>query len=431
MPIGARNKINWKTVTEIATAVIDTCTATPGAAVGGWGAYADIAVAVSSNNSAIWTNASQADTVTPGNHRDVWFWGSLYRTRSSGDDRNDFTILPGFAEIQSRQYPLSAYAAIQFEDLNACPDAIKCTSDQDCCAQSACAKRVVTEVQNKITSLGPGALGGEDADEVHRNMARPKMGRQQVTGTRQTNPAVDLHDLPRIDLKNSTTSDHFDAKVESSLRRDLPIITTPHAKAHLTSKGEGEAFTAVHDLDFFQDMLVGIEGGEGKEKKPAIKVTGMPGKHVPPGVLGTLNDLVNAVPPTNGWMIELGYEGGGDDFKCGYRIYISGDTLLVDELKEIPKRYAGQNIDLMLIHLGGTTIPSPSIPLLMVTMDAEQGLGLVKLIDPDLTIPIHFDDYDVFLSPLEDFKKKMEEAGLQDKVVYLDRKDKYQFKVKQ
>ena len=39
-------------------------------------------------------------------------------------------------------------------------------------------------------------------------------------------------------------------------------------------------------------------------------------------------------------------------------------------------------------------------------------------------------DYDVFLSPLEDFKKKMEEAGLQDKVVYLDRKDKYRFSVK-
>ena len=73
------------------------------------------------------------------------------------------------------------------------------------------------------------------------------------------------------------------------------------------------------------------------------------------------------------------------------RIYISGDTLLVDELKEIPKRYAGQNIDLMLIHLGGTTIPSPSVPLLMVTMDADQGLGLVKLIDPDLTIPIHYE----------------------------------------
>ena len=117
-------------------------------------------------------------------------------------------------------------------------------------------------------------------------------------------------------------------------------------------------------------------------------------------------------------------------FHPGYRIYISGDTLFVDDLKEIPVRYAGQNIDLMLVHLGGTTLPSQKMPLLMVTMDAQQGLKLVQLINPDVTIPIHFDDYDVFLSPLEDFKKAIEEAGLSDKVVYLDRKDKYEFKVK-
>ncbi|KAM0801649.1 hypothetical protein BDR22DRAFT_154763 [Usnea florida] len=85
----------------------------------------------------------------------------------------------------------------------------------------------------------------------------------------------------------------------------------------------------------------------------------------------------------------------------------------------------------MLVHLGGTTIPSPSLPLLMVTMDAEQGVQLVRLIGPDVTIPIHYDDYDVFLSPLSDFKKAMEEAGLGDKVVYLDRKDAYRFKVKE
>jgi L-ascorbate metabolism protein UlaG (beta-lactamase superfamily) len=102
---------------------------------------------------------------------------------------------------------------------------------------------------------------------------------------------------------------------------------------------------------------------------------------------------------------------------------------MVDELNEIPERYKGQNIDLMLIHLGGTTIPSPKMPLLMVTMDANQGLELVRLINPNLTIPIHYDDYDVFLSPLDDFKREVEKAGLSDKVVYLDRKDMYKFKV--
>ena len=42
-----------------------------------------------------------------------------------------------------------------------------------------------------------------------------------------------------------------------------------------------------------------------------------------------------------------------------------------------------------------------------------------------------YSDYDVFLSPLSDFKKAMEEAGLGDKVVYLDRKDAYRFRVKE
>ena len=49
----------------------------------------------------------------------------------------------------------------------------------------------------------------------------------------------------------------------------------------------------MHDLDFFDECLVEIAG-----KSAAIKVTGMPGKHVPPGpgnVAGKMNDLLGAV----------------------------------------------------------------------------------------------------------------------------------------
>ncbi|EED19660.1 conserved hypothetical protein [Talaromyces stipitatus ATCC 10500] len=251
-----------------------------------------------------------------------------------------------------------------------------------------------------------------------------------VSSVRQTNPAVDLHDLPRIDLVllSHYHGDHFDQTVEASLRRDLPIITTPHAKTHLTSKNPQDSFSNVHALDFFEEMIVDIQSSI--SKRPQIRIRGMPGKHVPTKTLQKVNDIVQAIPPTNGWMVELGHE-AESDFKVGYRIYISGDTLLVDELKEIPKRYAGQNIDLMLIHLGGTTVPSPSLlPMaVMVTMDAKQGLQLIQLINPDLTIPIHYDDYDVFASPLGDFKAELERAGLGDRVVYLDRSDQFRFRV--
>ena len=89
-------------------------------------------------------------------------------------------------------------------------------------------------------------------------------------------------------------SDHFDQKVEESLRRDLPIITTPHAKDHLTAKGE-ESFSQVFDLDFFESMMVHLGSKSSSNRAPKIKVTGTPGKHVPDGIIGAANDLVGAV----------------------------------------------------------------------------------------------------------------------------------------
>lgn len=141
-------------------------------------------------------------------------------------------------------------------------------------------------------------------------------------------------------------------------------------------------------------------------------------------------------------MLELGYTTSPSpsptsttDFTCGYRIYITGDTLPAAELHDIPRRYTDRNqpIDLMLLHLGGTTVPTPTmLPLaVMVTMDAKQGIELVRLIRPDVTVPIHYDDYDIFASPLEDFVREVErEEGMGGKVVFLDRGEGYRFRVR-
>ncbi|KAF4943163.1 hypothetical protein FGADI_13578 [Fusarium gaditjirri] len=252
-----------------------------------------------------------------------------------------------------------------------------------------------------------------------------------VTAQRQTNPAVDLHELPSLDaiLLSHYHEDHFDRLVEDSLDRDFLIITTPHAHKCLTSKSE--PFRNVKPLDFFEHLELKNEDSKAGEPLRVIKVTGMPGKHVPPGPLAAVNDLLSAVPPINGWMLELGYHKvDNGKLQTGYRIYISGDTLLVDELKEIPKWLREERIDLMLIHLGGTTIPGPSAPLIMVTLDAKQGVELMKMMDPDVTIPIHYDDYDVFLSPRKDFETAVKEAGMENRVVILDREDRYGFTVK-
>ncbi|RPA75477.1 Metallo-hydrolase/oxidoreductase [Ascobolus immersus RN42] len=273
-----------------------------------------------------------------------------------------------------------------------------------------------------------------------------------VTAERITNPAIELEQLPGVSavLLSHYHADHFDQKVESELRRDLPIITTPHAHHYLSTKPGNEKFTNVHPLDTYESLYLDVDQPATKEpgRKEAIRIIAMPGKHVPPGpggVFEKVNDLLGAVPPVNGWVLELGsykVRPAGteatdeeESWKSGYRIYITGDTLLIDELAEIPKRFtdAGKRIDLMLVHLGGTTIPGtemvPRKVQIMVTMDAEMGVRLVGAVRPEVTVPIHFDDYDVFKSPLDDFKKEMEKAGWNDKVVYLDRGEAFRFGV--
>lgn len=258
-----------------------------------------------------------------------------------------------------------------------------------------------------------------------------------VTATRLTNPALDLDDLPSLDciLLSHYHEDHFDKLVEDSINRDFPIITTSHATRCLTEVKD-EPFRNVKSLEPFEVILLDTSS-ESPRGKRMVKVTAMPGKHVPPGSLSIANDLLGAVPPTNGWLLELGYEKKTEsnglqntEIDIGYRIYISGDTLFVDELEDIPKRLENEQLDLMLVHLGGTTIPGPNAPLLMVTMDAKQGVQLMQLMNPDITIPIHYDDYNVFNSPLSDFQAQVQRAGLKDRVVYLDRGEAYRFALK-
>jgi L-ascorbate metabolism protein UlaG (beta-lactamase superfamily) len=108
--------------------------------------------------------------------------------------------------------------------------------------------------------------------------------------------------------------------------------------------------------------------------------------------------------------------------RTALRLYITGDTIVFDDLREIPRRYP--EIDLALFHLGGTQIMG-----ILLTMDAEQGVEAIRIIDPREVIPIHYNDYEVFKSPLEDFKRAVAEAGFEDRARYLSHGETYEFDV--
>lgn len=92
-----------------------------------------------------------------------------------------------------------------------------------------------------------------------------------------------------------------------------------------------------------------------------------------------------------------------------------GDTLMCDDLKEIPRRYP--DVDLGVVHLGGTSL----LGLATVTMDGRQGADWTELIRPRRVVPIHYDDYTAFKSPLSDYEDQARKRGFADDVHVVER----------
>lgn len=224
-----------------------------------------------------------------------------------------------------------------------------------------------------------------------------------LTSERLTEPAFDIDDLPPVDfcLLSHYHGDHFDQIVEEKLRKDLPIVTTTQAVGELESRG----FTGGIAIDTWDSVV--FDNGQAK-----LRITSMPGKHGPPIV-----DV--ALPDVMGSMLDFEDAGG----RRMMRLYITGDTLIHGDIDEIPKRFP--NVDLALLHLGGTRVLG-----ILVTMDDQQGVEMLRIIQPEKAIPIHYDDYDVFKSPLEDFKRAAEEAGFSHRLIYLAHGETYGFKAK-
>jgi L-ascorbate metabolism protein UlaG (beta-lactamase superfamily) len=129
-----------------------------------------------------------------------------------------------------------------------------------------------------------------------------------------------------------------------------------------------------------------------------------------PQVTGSILDFYNALDDRNLHYHRL------------FRIYITGDTMVFDDIKDIPKHYP--DVDVALFHLGGTTVLG-----IVVTMDAKDGLEMFRIINPKKVIPIHYNDYDVFKSSLEEFQAEVRNAGVEDKVHYMHHGETYNFQI--
>jgi L-ascorbate metabolism protein UlaG (beta-lactamase superfamily) len=217
-----------------------------------------------------------------------------------------------------------------------------------------------------------------------------------LTTRRLTDPAMEIEDLPALDavILSHFHADHFDRIAEQRLDRTVPIVTTPQAADQLAQLG----FDTLRPLETWNTTdLVGDAA--------LCTVRAMPGQHAPAMLRVALPDVMGSL---------LEFRSPDNEASVDLRIYISGDTIVYEGLRAIANRESV--IDLAFFHLGGTRVMGVT-----VTMDADQGVELLETLRPRLAVPIHYDDYEAFKSPIEDFRAAVEKAGLDDRVRYVGR----------
>jgi L-ascorbate metabolism protein UlaG (beta-lactamase superfamily) len=212
-----------------------------------------------------------------------------------------------------------------------------------------------------------------DPNFLHRGQ-RAHLG-YGLRAKRLTEPALQPTQLPALDaiLLSHMHGDHWDRIATRSLPKTTPVVTTKEAAKCLSDRG----FTATSDLAAWQSHEI-------SQGSDTLRITSVPGVHGP-------GPLEKVLPQVMGSVVEL-VRGGN----VSWRGYISGDTLYRPFLGEVLERCGP--LDVLIPHLGGTKVMG-----ITVTMDAQQGADLVELLKPPVTVPVHYDDYTRFKSPLGDF----------------------------
>ena len=212
---------------------------------------------------------------------------------------------------------------------------------------------------------------------------------------RLTDPAFPVEEVPVLDavLLSHLHGDHFDRVARRGLSRAAPVLTTEQAAGRLRRYG----FDA-RGLQVWERQVLRRPG----EVEEELTVEALPAVHAH-GLLGRV------LPPVIGTLLE--HRVGGS---LRRRLLISGDTLTGEHVEQIHARHP--DIDTAVVHLGGTRVLFHT-----VTMDDEQGVDYVRRLDPDRVIPVHYDDYRVFRSPLDDFVQRADRERLRSHVQVVPR----------
>jgi L-ascorbate metabolism protein UlaG (beta-lactamase superfamily) len=203
-----------------------------------------------------------------------------------------------------------------------------------------------------------------------------------------TEPAIRPENLGKIDAV-LLSHDHHEDNLDRAGRALLPlakqVITTSAGAKRLGGNTIG--------LKAWQSTTIGSEGTE-------IKITASPAHH------GTLGSHI-IVGETTGLILQwTGQQHGA--------LYISGDTVWFNGLREIGQRF---KIGTAILHIGGARFPSTM--LVRFTLNAKEAIKVIRALNPRTAIPIHYEGWKHFKETGATAREVFEASDVKEKVRWL------------
>lgn len=203
-----------------------------------------------------------------------------------------------------------------------------------------------------------------------------------------TSPAMRPEEIGKVDAI-LLSHDHHEDNLDYSGRAFLPnarqVLTAMAGARRLGGQAIG--------LKSWQSTTIKSDGLE-------IKVTAVPARH---GSLGSHW----IVGETTGFVLEWPGQKHG-------ALYISGDSVWFSGIREIREHF---RIGTAILHIGRASFPSTG-PV-WFTFSAKEAVRVVKALQPQSVIPIHYEGWKHFREPRAQAEKVFLAAGIQDKVHWL------------
>ena len=200
-------------------------------------------------------------------------------------------------------------------------------------------------------------------------------------------PADQVGPVDAVLLCHDHHGDNLDPSGRAYLPRAGSVITTLAGARRLGANARGVAPWSTTRLEH--------------EGRVPIEITATPCRHGPPGSRPIVGDVIGFA------LTWDGQQNGA--------LWISGDTVLYDGVREVPRRI---DVGTAVVHLGGVTFPWLSGPL-RYTMNAQEAVELCGMLDPTTIVPIHYEGWKHFRQGRTDAEPIFAASPLHDRVTWL------------